>query len=63
MAKKIVEKRPTRKQEFRDHRTSWKWFARRIDQSIKYRANKDAETEVLLALEILKELQYANDRK
>lgn len=51
------------KAEFRDHRTSWKWFERRIDGAIKYRVNKEAETEVRLALEILKELQHMNDCK
>ncbi len=51
------------KKQFKENRTSWKWFERRINSSIKCKVNKDYETDVLLLLEILKELQHLNDKK
>lgn len=46
---------------FRENRTSWQWFERRALNSIKYRANPEADLEYRLSLEILKELQFLND--
>jgi len=47
--------------EFEENRISWKWFDRRIDDSIKSRVDKDHMTMMMLNLEILKELQHLNN--
>lgn len=51
------------KKEFSEHRTSWKWFERNRLNSIHFRVDKDAALEFDLMLEILKELQFANDMR
>lgn len=50
-------------QDFKENRTSWKWFDRQIENSIKAKLNKDFMVDMLLKLEILKELQHLNDSK
>jgi|GEM_PF-3380588 len=51
-----------RKEEFKQHRASWKWFERKRLNLIHYRVKEEAALEFDLMLEILKELQYLNDR-
>ena len=52
-----------KEKEFRESRTSWRWFERSELNSIHYRADKEARLEFRLFLEILKELQHLNDKK
>ena len=56
-----MDDKKRRKKEFKENRTSWKWFERRALNSIKFRANNEADLEFRLLLEILKELQFLND--
>lgn len=53
-----------RKIEFKENRTSWKWFERRfeIDHAIIDRMKTKEAFQMRLSLEILKELQFMNDR-
>ncbi len=53
----------SRRKEFTEHRTSWKWFERRRLNSIHFRVKEDEALQFDLQLEILKELQYLNDKK
>lgn len=50
--------------EFKDHRISWKWYRNHIEKNfdIQIRMKKPEITSMLIQLEILKELQYANDK-
>ena len=54
-----------RKKEFREHRTSWKWFERRFDadHGIADRLKMREAFTMRLLIEILKEIQYMNDRR
>jgi hypothetical protein len=53
-----------RKLEFKENRTSWKWFANRFEKQYAIRdALKTPDTFTMrLLMEILKELQYLNDK-
>lgn len=57
-------KKKTRKEEFSENRTSWKFFRRHYDQQREANAIVGAESlQIGISLEILKELQYANDTR
>lgn len=53
-----------RKIEFTEHRTSWKWFENKFnrDHDIIDRMKTPEAFTMLLLMEILKELQFANDK-
>lgn len=50
--------------EFRENRTSWKWFARKMEKhhSVKVEMNTMDAFQAQIMLEILKELQRLNDK-
>jgi hypothetical protein len=50
--------------EFKENRTSWKWFANKFnrDFDIRYSLKTPDTYTNLILLEILKELQYLNDK-
>lgn len=54
----------TQKDEFRDHRTSWKWFDRIFEtkHSIGFQAGVKEAFIGKVLIEILKELQHLNDK-
>lgn len=54
-----------RREEFRTNRTSWKWFQNRFDKEydIDDRMKTLPSFQTRLFMEILKELQYLNDKK
>lgn len=60
-----MKKKGQLKTEFRDNRTSWKWFQRVYDvkHSIGFQAGVREAFIAKLLLEVLKELQYMNDKK
>ncbi len=54
-----------RRKEFIENRTSWKWFQNRFNKEydISDRMKTLVTFQTRLFMEILKELQYMNDRK
>ena len=60
-----MRKKESRKKEFGDNRTSWKWFQRNFDthHDISDRLHDIRAFQARIFIEILKELQYLNDRK
>ena len=53
-----------KKIEFRDNRTSWKWFDRiyQSKHSFSFQAGVKESFMIKVMIEILKELQYLNDK-
>lgn len=52
-----------RDKEFQDHRTSWKWFERQfVEVLTKTDMRRGEAFFARLGIEILKELQYTNDK-
>lgn len=57
------KKRIDRRKEFKQGRISWKYFSRKLQRDTRFRMGIDIHTiKPLMMLEILKELQYLNDR-
>ena len=59
------DQKTARKKEYREHRTSWKWFEHRfdIDHGIADKLKTKEAFQMRLLIEILKELQFTNDMK
>jgi len=61
-----MKKKITRRDEYIGYRTSWKWFDRKISELVPVTTNLldiKERIQFLIQLEILKELQYLNDRR
>lgn len=52
----------TKRQEFMNARTSWKFFERKRLASIHFRVKEEEALKFDVQLEILKELQYLNNK-
>ena len=52
------------RKDYLENRTSWKWFERILKKETNYAGNNAFPAhQIAILLEILKELQYLNDKK